>query len=408
MQRARLRVEIGPSSIASASSSAQLSVDQQPVQLWARVDVVAARPPAAHDRPRPAAAAGRQRLHRRRRRRAGTFAAAPRRRGGSVAASSRSAVSSVAVGTSTNATSSNVWPVPERRPRVRAAPSDPAPASPRCGCRPADRLRRPAMCSMPIRRLRWRAVDSPCTIGTASASSSLAAAIGLDGVVGEGPARRQRRPFREVDLRQSRRRRRRRSRARAADRRSTRRARSRTARSPARPARRRRRRPARGSGARWSALQPAPGATKLPSAESRAAGTRRPDRSLKPAVLAFDAHPGGQRLARPREAAADHERFQIGGDGRVLDADRQTRRGAAGARPASRRARRCPRTGRRRGRRWSSDRCRRRCGRRTGRRPRRAAPASASGRRPAPPARRRRPCAGSWRAGCARRSGCGR
>ena len=45
-----------------------------------------------------------------------------------------------------------------------------------------------------------------------------------------------------------------------------------------------------------------------------------------PPSLALDAHAVGHRLARPGQAAADDERFQIGGDGRMLDAHRQPRR----------------------------------------------------------------------------------
>ena len=65
-----------------------------------------------------------------------------------------------------------------RRRASRAAPSDPAPASPRCGCPPANRASTPRSCNIPISRLRWARIDSPCTIGIASASSSLPAAIG--------------------------------------------------------------------------------------------------------------------------------------------------------------------------------------------------------------------------------------
>ena len=160
---------------------------------------------------------------------------------------------------------------------------------------------------------------------------------------------------------------------------------------------------ARGSGCAGCA-RGAPGATKLPSGRELRVG------ACPPAVRRVRCARGRAAASPARgQAAADHERLQIRGDRRVLDAQRRDPAPARAPRaPARVEPDAAPRRARRRARRSSSDRCRRRCGRRTARRCARAAPASASARRRAPPARRRR--ASRWfrasrpapRPGCAR------
>ena len=182
---------------------------------------------------------------------------------------------------------------------------------------------------MPIRRLRCARIDSPCTIGTASASSSLPAAIGLHGVVRRTSGAPAAASLWRSRRASSRRRGRRRSRAPAADRRSTRRARLRTRASPARPrrgarsnARTRKRLRRLRSRRTWR--------TKLPSGESAASALLQS--TLSTLSTAARRRPrvrcarGRASPGPPRETTADDERFQIGGDGRMLDAHRQTRR----------------------------------------------------------------------------------